>query len=306
MMGMSIRGALLLACALTAVASADTPQETADKLFVEGRELLVVKKDAKAACEKFEAAISLDATATGTMLNLGLCYETLGKYATSIAWFRKARNAASEAHLDEYEAAATTHTQTIAGKVPSLQVTIDPKAELWLDGKKIAATEYGKVELDPGPHELVATSPGMKKVVQKLDVAESEARPVTISFTDVAVPVYVDRGKGRKRGAIVLGAAGVAAMIFSGVYGYLGRQSFDDVLTDPKYPDRSSQDKRQGEIKDRVFYVGTGAFILGSAAVVAAGVLFFTAPGKEQVSDGTAFAPVVTGDSVGFAASGSF
>lgn len=303
---MSIRGALLIACALTAVASADTPQQQADKLFAEGRELLVVKKDAKAACEKFEAAISLDATATGTMLNLGLCYETLGKYATSIAWFRKARNAASEAHLDEYEAAATTHTQTITGKVPSLQITIPPNAELWIDGKKIAATEYGRVEVDPGSHELVGTSTGMKKVVQKVDVTEGEAKPVTITFTEVAVPVYVDRGHGRKRGAIVLGAAGVAAMIFSGVYSYVEKQAFDDVPSDPKYPDRASQDKRQGEIKDKVFYVGTGAFILGSAAVVAAGILYFTAPGKEQVSDGTAFAPVITGDSVGFAASGSF
>src|SRR3954471_24423933 len=103
---MRIRGAVMVVCAVAGLASADTPQQQADKLFAEGRELLTVKNDAKGACEKFEAAIQLDPTATGTMLNLGLCYETLGKYAKSLYWFRKAQAAAAEARLAEYKDAA--------------------------------------------------------------------------------------------------------------------------------------------------------------------------------------------------------
>jgi tetratricopeptide (TPR) repeat protein len=305
---MSIRGALLIACALTAVASADTPQQQADKLFAEGRELLTVKKDAKAACEKFEAAISLDATATGTMLNLGLCYETLGKYATSIAWFRKAQSAASEAHLDEYEAAAKEHTRIITAKVPSLQITVSiPEAEVRIDGKRIASTEYGKVEVDPGVHEVVGITAGKKKVVQTVDVPEGTSKAFTITFTEDAVPVYVDRGKGRKRGAIVLGGVGIAALAFSGIYSYVQKGNWTDAGNDVTgTPLKQDRDKNQDDIATKVQYIGTGAFILGCAAVVAAGVLYFTAPDREQISDGTAFAPMITHDSVGLAASGSF
>ncbi len=299
---MRIRGAVLIACALTAVASAETPQQQADKLFAEGRDLLTVKKDAKAACEKFEAAISLDATATGTMLNLGLCYETLGKYATSIAWFRKAQSAASEAKLDEYEAAAKLHTGNIAGKVPSLLISVSiPEAEVRIDGKKIAPTEYGKVEVDPGAHEVVGTTVGKRKVVQSIDVPESASKAVTITFTEDAVPVYVDRGKGRRRGAIILGGVGIGAMVFSTVYSAIEKKHWDDI-GDKSADARASQDK----VATKVQYIGTGAFILGCGAVVAAGVLYFTAPDKEQISDGTAFAPVITHDSFGLAASGTF
>ena len=306
---MSIRGVLLIACALTAVASAETPQQQADKLFAEGRELLMVKKDAKAACEKFEAAISLDATATGTMLNLGLCYETLGKYATSIAWFRKAQSAATEAKLDEYETAAKEHTRNITAKVPSLQITVStPEAEVRIDGTRIASTEYGKVEVDPGSHEVVGTTKGKKKVVQTIDVPEGTSKPITITFTEDAVPVYVDRGKGRRRGAIILGGVGVAALAFSGIYSYVQKRAWDDAGDTMLHPNQSKpeRDKNQDDIATKVQYIGTGAFILGCGAVVAAGVLYFTAPDKEKISDGTAFAPVITRDGFGLAASGSF
>ena len=305
---MSIRGALLIACALTAVASADTPQQQADKLFAEGRELLMVKKDAKAACEKFEAAISLDATATGTMLNLGLCYETLGKYATSIAWFRKAQSAATEAKLDEYEAAAKEHTRNIAAKVPSLQITVSPpEAEVRIDGTKIASTEYGKVEVDPGSHEIVGTTKGKKKVVQTIDVPESTSKAIVVAFIEDAVPVYVDRGKGRRRGALILGGAGVAALAFSGIYSYAQKQNWKDAGNDTvNVPSKTQRDKNQDDIATKVQYLGTGAFILGCGAIVAAGVLYFPAPEKEKIADGTAFAPVITRDSFGLAASGSF
>lgn len=296
---MSIRGALLIVCALAGVASAETPQQQADKLFAEGRDLLMVKKDAKAACEKFEAAIQLDATATGTMLNLGLCYETLGKYAKSISWFRKAQTAAAEAQprLGEYEEAAKTHTQAIASKVPSLKLEPSiPEAEIRIDGQRIAPTEYGKAEVDPGPHEIVGSAPGKKKVVQKVDLKEGENQTIVLTFNEAAVPVYLDRGKGRRKGAIILGVAGLGAMAFSGIFSAVEKSAWNDE-TSP-----TEQDK----IKSRVRYLGTGAFIVGAGALIAGGILYFTAPGKEQISDGTAFAPTFSQDGAGFAVSGSF
>ncbi len=295
---MSIRGALLIVCALTTIASSDTPQQQADKLFGEGRELLTVKKDAKGACEKFEAAIQLDASATGTMLNLGLCYEMLGKYAKSIYWFRKAQAAAAEAGLGEYEAAAKNHTVTISPKVPSVKLEpSEASAQIRIDGQLVAPTEYGKTEVDPGPHEIVGTAPGKKKVVEQIDLEEGETKTLSLAFNEAAVAVYVDRGKGRRRAAIILGGVGIAAMAFAGVYSYVGKGDWDDA---------KGSVKEQDDIAARVRYIGTGSFILGAGALVAGGILYFTAPDKEKVSDGTAFAPTVSKNGVGFAFGGSF
>lgn len=299
---MRFRGALFIVCAWAGTAIAETPQQQADKLFAEGRELLTVKKDSKAACEKFEAAIKLDALATGTMLNLGLCYENLGKYATSIKWFRKAQAAASENKLTEYENAAKEHTGTIAPKVPTLKIIVDgpPDAEIRIDGDRIDATTYGKVEVDPGTHEIVGRAPGKKKVVQTVQLTDAQNEAVTIAFTESAIPVYVDRGAGRRRGAMILGAAGVGVLAFTGVYGLIRRNQFFD---ETKTPPGSAEET---ELINEVKILGTVSFVVGLGAVTAGVILYMTAPGKEQISDGTAFAPVITNDEVGFSVSGTF
>ena len=56
------------------------------------------------------------------MLNLGLCYERLERYATSLFWFRKAQVAAAEAHLPAYEDEAKRHTLALSTKVSILKV----------------------------------------------------------------------------------------------------------------------------------------------------------------------------------------
>lgn len=296
---MRFLGALVIVCASFGTAVAQSPQQQADKLFAEGRELLTVQKDSQAACEKFEAAIKLDATATGTMLNLGLCYENLGKYATSIKWFRKAQAAASENKLTEYENAAKEHTITIAPKVPTLKINVDgpPEAEVRIDGERVDATSYGRVEVDPGRHEILGRAPGKKKVVQTVELKDAQNEAITIAFTESAVPIYVDRGAGRRRGAVILGVAGIGVLAFTGVYGLKRRSDFEDSA-------KGSEEERS--IKNEVRLFGTTAFIVGAGALTAGVILYLTAPGKEQISDGTAFAPVITDEEVGFSVSGRF
>src|SRR6185503_13968636 len=86
----------------TAAAQSPDDLERAHALFLEGRKLLT-SHDTQAACDKFEASIALDPAAPGVMLNLGLCYELLEKYATSLYWFRRAQVAAAEGNLAAYE-----------------------------------------------------------------------------------------------------------------------------------------------------------------------------------------------------------
>ncbi len=293
-----IRGAILLVCVSMGIATAETPQETADRLFAEGRKALTAE-DPKKACELFEEAIKLDVTATGTMLNLGLCYENLGKYATSLYWFRKAQAAAFENKLTDYENAAKEHTQLNAPKVSVLSITIvgAPDADVRLDGKKVEPTDYGKVEVDAGSHEIVSRAAGKKKVIQTISINEAESKAVSVEFKEAAVAEFIDRGSGRRKGAIILGAAGVATLIGVGIYGFVekGKYCADEECT-----------MGEDAAKDRLRYIGTGLFVVGLGAVAAGTILYLTAPGKEQISDGTAFTPVVAPDQVGFAFSGSF
>lgn len=301
-MAMRMRGALVLVCALAGAATADN--KAADRLFSEGRAALAANNPAEA-CEKFEAAIKIDATATGTMLNLGLCYEKLRKYATSLDWFRKAQTAAAENHLSDYEKAAKDHTIALRDLVNTLQITVEgaSQADVLVGGRQVRPTDYGRYEVDAGTLEIVARAPGKKPFTQTLEVPErtkNEANPpieIQIDLTEDAVPVFIDRGAGRRKAALFIGAGGIAALAFTGVYGIVQKGKFDDAAGDP------TQQKR---IKDQVRYVGTGVFIVGAGLVGAAAFLYFTADGKEQVSDGTAFAPVITNDQLGLAVSGRF
>jgi tetratricopeptide (TPR) repeat protein len=292
------RGAILLVCASLSVATAETPQEKADRLFAEGRKALTAE-DPKKACELFEQAIKLDVTATGTMLNLGLCYEKLHKYASSLYWFRKAQAAAFENKLTDYENAAKEHTALNAPKVSVLSITVSgaPDADIRLDGKKVEPTDYGRVEVDAGTHELVSRAAGKKKLIQTLSIGEAESKAITIEFSENAVAEYVDRGSGRRKGAIILGAAGVATLIGVGIYGFVEKSNYEDPM--------ATKDEYDAAQK-RLRYLGTGLFVVGLGAVAAGTILYLTAPGKEQISDGTAFAPVLAPDQVGFAFSGSF
>lgn len=293
--------ALLILCTTFATALAE-PKE-ADRLFTEGRELLNSSKFAEA-CSKFEAAIKLDPTATGTMLNLGLCYEKLGKFATSIRWFRKAQAAAYENKLKEYEDAAKEHTGTISKDVPTLNIMVDgpPDAEIRIDGVKVDPTEYGNYEIDPGTHQVFARAPGKKKVETSVELAVGERdKPLKIAFTEDAVPVLVDRGASRRKISIILGISG--AVVLGGVtaYGFYQKHQFE--RTDK---DAAGNSLRDPGAKDDLRTYGTSAFIVGAGLLTAGIVLYVTAPGMEQIADGTAFAPIVSPDQVGFAVSGAF
>ena len=285
---------------MSTLASAQAPQEEADRLFAEGRELLTVKKDPKAACEKFEAAIKLDPTATGTMLNLGLCYENLGMFATSIRWFRKAQTAATENQLVVYEEAAKDHTSIISPKVPilKLELTGPNDLEVFVDGAPIAATEYGRIEVDPGAHVIEARASGMRPARRTIQIAAAEHQVVALAVTE-PLPVFVDRGTTRRR--VALGVAGGGALTLGASLAYnLVKRGAQRDARDP------FDEERFYAAQDDMRTIGTGLFVAGSALVVAGAILYLTAPGLEPVTPSAALSPVVSSDRVGFAVRGSF
>ena len=287
----------LATLALVRVATADNQSE-ADKYFSEGRDLLINKKDPKGACEKFEKAITLDATAPGVMLNLGLCNEMQERYAMALYWFRKAQAAAAEANppLVEYKDAAEQHQQLNAPKVaygrlidtdkyPGLTVTVD--------GRPVRPEEYNHLEVD-AQSTVEAHAPGKQSFSQKVEVEGKTAKDITIVMKDEDVPPMVDPGKGRRRLAYIVGAGGVVVWGITLTYGLVVRNRYE-TTNDGHYEGSDGYDNAKHDL--RVY--GTGLFVVGTAAVGAAVVLYLTAP-KAYRERREAFLPVVTPDQVGF------
>lgn len=265
--------ALALVMAWCTLAAADTPQQQADALFAEGRRLLTVAHDAAGACKKFEAANAIDPTAPGVLLNLGLCYETLERYATSLYWFRKAQNQAAESGMPAYEDEAKKHTVALATKVSTLRIDAPPGAEVIVGGRPIDPRDYGRVEVDRGTVVIEARAPGKAPFRRELAVTARDAGPVAIALTDAAPPPADNRGMRRKIVAGGLGVAGLGLCIASPLWARSIQQSYDRDMTGKT---RSDELAKQ--------HVATGMFI-GGAALIGVGVyLYLTAPVERRVT----------------------
>lgn len=290
----------------TAAAQSPTDVERANALFLEGRELLT-RRDTQAACDKFEASIALDPAAPGVMLNLGLCYELLKKYATSLYWFRKAQVAAAEGKLTAYEDEAKRHTVALAAKVSIVRIgaaAVPASAEILIDGKLVAPTDYARVEVDRGRHTLEARAPGKRPFRRSFEVTGTDAGTLVI-------PALADGSRGAgspdsdafgdapsPRGRIVLAAslagAGTLLCIASPLWARSVQSSYDAAVANMEMPSYSAARTQQ--------HIATGMFVVGAGLIGAGAYLYLTRPRAEVA---TALVPLIDAHHVGFALSGS-
>ncbi len=289
---------MCIAFCMAGSANAETPQEQADKLFSEGRDL-IRNGDAAHACPKFEAAIALDRNAPGVMLNLGLCYEKLGKLATSLRWYRKAQVAASEAkpaRLTDYEEAATARTAELVTRVAivKVDVSVAPDVEVRIDGATLTRDDYVEYPIDAGTHRVEVRAPGKVTHTEPLEIADKQVKTITVpALVDTPrVVLMVDQNPGRLRriAGITIGVLGVGLVAGSALYA-------KDISADFHVTGRPKNAHTRLNIL-------TGTGIAGVAAAGLGVYVFLTAPKKEHNS--TAFAPVVTNDQLGFAVTGGF
>jgi tetratricopeptide (TPR) repeat protein len=299
-------GIAVLVCALAGNAVADPSNvEQANALFLEGRELLT-SRNTKAACEKFEASIALDPEAPGVMLNLGLCYELLEKYATSLYWFRKAQVAAAEASLPAYEDEAKRHTVALATKVPIVRIDASaaPGAEIRIDGKLITPTDYARVEIDRGSHKLEARAPGKQLFRRSFDVGAIDAGVIEIPalvdepqqvVPDPIVGPVIDPPSQRNRIVLAasLGAGGLALCIVSPLWARHTKNAYDDAVANNEMPSYSSARTKQ--------HVATGMFVGGLGLIGVGAYLYFVRPSTTA----TMVAPVIDAQHLGIAISGA-
>ena len=144
----------------------------------------------------------------------------------------------------------------------------------------------------------------MKNVHQEFDIKGQGGDTLTIGFIAGDNTVVHDPGKGRRTAAMVVAGGGVALMIAAGGLSWYERGRWKDHEADCTLHVASAV-----AICNDANHVakvwGTTLFVAGSVAVAAAAFLYFTAPQREVI-DQTVFAPVISPDGVGFAATGRF
>lgn len=156
---------------LPAAAFADTQRAqraVAQALFDEGRKLMA-ERNFELACAKFEESVRI-VQLSGTLLNLGDCYEKQGRLATAWSTFITAATNAHHAGNAPREHEARDRAAALIDKLPKLLIRVgDANAggsaglELKRDDAVVGSGQWDvPIPVDPGPHHITATAPNRR------------------------------------------------------------------------------------------------------------------------------------------------
>lgn len=199
----------------SAQSSSVTDQALAQALFNQGKKLMTEGKYAEA-CAKF-AASNRTAPGTGTLLNLAVCHEKLGKLASAWVEFSNAADADRRAGNQRRLQYSQQQMQKLAPRLAHITINAPagaaiPGLVVKLDGAKIATAALGvPAPVDPGKHVVEAKAPGRRTWSKQITVAKNGENHV-ISIPALAPPGSTPTGATSPTGAPPAGAApGTAA-----------------------------------------------------------------------------------------------
>ncbi|MBS2014158.1 MAG: tetratricopeptide repeat protein [Deltaproteobacteria bacterium] len=161
----------------------------AEAAFAEARALMQ-KGRFEEACPKLEASQSLD-PALGTLLNLGECYERVGKTASAWLRYREAAAIALEKGQRERETIARGRIAALEPRLCKLAIRVAEQREITVtrDGATVLRAAYGiPVPVDPGRHVIEATGGGEAPFSTEVEVRASRPEGAC-ELTTVEVPV---------------------------------------------------------------------------------------------------------------------
>jgi hypothetical protein len=173
---------LLCAALVSAAGHARAEDQAAARaLFDEGKKLLK-SGEYDQACPKLEAASKLYSS-VGILLNLGDCYEKVGRSASAWTQFTEARSVARRSNRSPEEAEANRRLVAVEKKLSRLTIRVaQPTAGLRVtrDGEEVASGAWGvAVPVDPGKHELRADAEGYVGWTNAIDIAAG-GPPLTV------------------------------------------------------------------------------------------------------------------------------
>ena len=213
----------------------------AEELFRRAKGLMAEKKD-REACPLFEESERLDPQ-MGTLLNLAICHENVGRIASAWGEFRAVEQQARVANREERVKLAHERAAKLEPRLSRIKllVPIDTKPPgmvVKVDGEAKSEALWSGIPVDVGTRSVEVSAPGKKTATSKVKVDDEGA---TVSVTlpkledapvvrPVALPPFADdpraeeryaANRSRKTAGFVLGGVGLGVVVTGGVFGVL-------------------------------------------------------------------------------------
>jgi serine/threonine-protein kinase len=268
-------------------AAGPADEATAAALFAEAKKLATAG-DFEHACPKFDEAQRLFPT-TGTLLNIGNCYEKLGKLATAWGAFKQAEITARNQGDSNREQEAGTRAQALAPQLPKLAIVVPPAArvpgfELRRDGTLVGEGQFGtSLPVDPGNHTVEATAPGHKpwstlvRVEAPASAASIAVPPLEAAPVEGPPPPYWN---GQRIAGVVVTGVGLVGLGVGAAFTVKASSRYAESLPHCLPTDETKCNATGVSIRNQAFdaaHVSTGAFVAGAALAAGGVIVFLTA-----------------------------
>ena len=290
-----------------------TPDQAAQakQLFDEGRKLADAEKW-QDACDTFARSYTLD-PAPGTELNIGNCQEQLGHFA--IAWrnFDDAAKKYPDADRIKY---ARGRADALMPKLAPLTIKLADPGAVGLvvkvgDSPVPPAAEITTM-IEPGDVAVEVDAPGHTAETRTVHATAGQA--VVVDFAsaasqphDVTVPATVSTEHRQHRRVVMaetITAIGAAGVVTGVVLGVVARSKYNSAIhdhcTSGDMPVCDANGFTSANNAITLANVGTVFGVVGVGAIIAGGVVYFTAPKEFVVT------PTASGQGAGIAISGTF
>lgn len=284
----------VLAFSSRALAQEGNNKAAAETLFDEGLKLFDKGKTADA-CPKFAASYKLD-PASGTLLNVGRCYEKIGKTASAWSAYRELIGLAHSENNPKREATAKQLEEKIRPRLTKLTIVtagaVPAGFAVQIDHADIDNAQLGTaVPIDPGDHTVEAAAPSKLPWSRAIKLVEGESVSVAIPPLDdapVAPPPAVPTAPARdpesgtsplKIAAVGVGGLGVVGLALGGVFGALALGHASDAREHCAKPRPCDSDglSARDDARSKAD-ISTIALIAGGAFLAGGVVLWLVAP----------------------------
>lgn len=277
----------------TASAQGETERGAAETLFTEARALMSQGKFAEA-CPKLASSYQLD-PGLGTLLNLGLCYKSVGRIGSAWSTFREAAMLGRRNGESAREAVARQEAEALAPRVGKLRLVLEPALartsglEVRLDGSLIPIGALTTpLPVDAGEHLVQASAPDKRPWEGKIttrDAAVTSLRLTALANAPAAKKPLAETNPGstQRITALAVGSLGIASLGVAGFFALSAQSSYSDSnsLCRGTGVCKAEGTKLRQDAKSKgttaTLFAGAGAVALASAAV-----LWFTAPAREK------------------------
>jgi hypothetical protein len=289
-----------------------TDEQKAMALFEQGRKLAKDGKCNEAISPLLESVRY--AEGVGPLLNLGHCYESLGKTASAYRYFLRAQEVAI-AHDDKRKDEAKERVKTIEKELSTLTIHVPASVRtsttdihISVDGDAWKSERWDTaVPIDPGAHEIeigMASRPKEKSTVTVRDkgdrVSFRVSAPTTSAGSETTAttgpPSPAARRDENREGppsssssspqrtvGLVTGGVGIGGLALGTIFGVISLSAHSTVVgrcaTYPRCPEADRPELQ--DLNSRAETTGTIStisFVTGAALLALGATLFLTAP----------------------------